>query len=257
MRKGKIIGIVAAVIVLLGGVGYWIYDNVTGNHIEIESLISPESGLVTPASAETMSPAPADSPSASVGPSTASSATPGDSAAPAAAALEGTWVVQDSSKVYFSVTTSRETVNYQIDEVTGSWTINSADPGRSTAEGTAQLSSMDSGSDQRDTHVKSADYLDVAAHPQATFTTTGFEGLPADLAAQIVYPLKIKGELMVKGITKEVEFSGNTVLDNGVLKLEASTVVTFADYGMENPHNVVMDTENNITVELRLTLAQS
>lgn len=257
MRKGKIIGIVAA-LVLLGGVGYWIYDNMTGNHIEIESLITPESGAASPAVASTASPAPAGSPASSPAPATAAPANGGEAAAsPSADAFSGQWVIDDSSKVYFSVTTSRETVNYEIDQVSGTWTINSAKPAESAAEGTVQLSSMNSGSGQRDTHVKSADYLDVATHPEATFKATGFEGLPEGLVAQTVYPVKIKGELTVKGITKEVEFSGNTILDNSVLKLEANTVVTFDDYGMKNPHNVVMDTENNITVELRLTLAQA
>lgn len=257
MRKGKIIGIVAA-LVLLGGVGYWVYDNVTGNHIEIQSLITPESGAASPAVAATTSPAPAGSPASSPAPSTASPAAAGEATTPPESdAFSGQWAIEDSSKVYFSVTTSRETVNYEMDQVTGTWTINSAKPAESTAEGTVVLSSMNSGSGQRDTHVKSADYLDIAQHPEATFKATSFEGLPEGLAAQTVYPLKIKGELTVKGITKEVEFSGNTILDNGVLKLEANTVVTFDDYGMKNPHNVVMETENNITVELRLTLAQA
>ncbi|MNJ74115.1 hypothetical protein D3C77_710020 [compost metagenome] len=51
---------------------------------------------------------------------------------------------------------------------------------------------------------------------------------------------------------KEVIFTGQAVLDQGTLKLEASTIVTFTDFGMTNPHTIIMDTENDITVELRL-----
>ncbi|MNW12560.1 hypothetical protein D3C71_2102850 [compost metagenome] len=51
---------------------------------------------------------------------------------------------------------------------------------------------------------------------------------------------------------KEVMFTGQAVLDQGILKLEASTIVTFADFGMTNPHTIMMETENDITVELRL-----
>ncbi|MOA58481.1 YceI-like domain protein [compost metagenome] len=68
------------------------------------------------------------------------------------------------------------------------------------------------------------------------------------------YDLKITGDMTVKGMPKEVMFTGQAVLDQGTLMLEASTIVTFTDFGMTNPHTIIMETENDITVELRLML---
>jgi hypothetical protein len=38
--------------------------------------------------------------------------------------------------------------------------------------------------------------------------------------------------------------------------LSGTTMVTFEDFGMANPHSIVLDTENNLEVRLELVLSK-
>lgn len=249
MRNKKIITAAAAILIVISGALYFVYDGLTGNHVEIESVIaqSPaeESSTEVSGNAE-------EGTTEEAGSDAGNESSAADTGA--AAVVDGAWTISPESKVYFSVTTSKETVNYEMDKITGSWTINSADPVLTKAEGIVDVTSMDSGNSQRDQHISGAGYLDTAQFPNATFNVTSFEGLPAEWKSGEIYEVSITGDLTVKGITKEVVFTGQTTYDQDSLKLEASTVVTFDDFGMKNPHTVVMDTENNLSVELRLVL---
>jgi polyisoprenoid-binding protein YceI len=71
------------------------------------------------------------------------------------------------------------------------------DPLRSTVTVTIDATSFESGNEARDNAVKSADYLDVAAHPEYTFRSTEIraEGDRFVLA----------GELTIRDITRSVE----------------------------------------------------
>lgn len=241
MKIGKVKAMIAAAVIVLGFGAYWMYEEMTGNHVEIESVINQS---------------PAEETSAEVAEEVSAEASEEAVAGNAgeAASIDGLWNISSDSKVYFSVTTSKETVNYEVSQVTGSWTVNGADPAQNQAEGVVQMASMDSGNSQRDGHISGAQYLDIEQFPTATFKATSFEGLPSEWTDGQVYTVNIKGDLTVKGVTKEVAFTGQTTYDGGLLMLEASTVVTFADFGMKSPHNIVMDSENNLNVTLRLVL---
>jgi polyisoprenoid-binding protein YceI len=70
------------------------------------------------------------------------------------------------------------------------------DPADSDVEVTIDMTSVESGSDARDEHLRSADLFDVANHPTATFRgrADGWHGTTGRLA----------GELTVKGVTQPV-----------------------------------------------------
>src|SRR3954462_11985682 len=57
-----------------------------------------------------------------------------------------------------------------------------------------QAESFESGNQQRDDHVRSSDYLDVAQHPEISFRSQRLERSAADAA--------LKGELTVCGVTR-------------------------------------------------------
>jgi polyisoprenoid-binding protein YceI len=69
-------------------------------------------------------------------------------------------------------------------------------PGDSTAEVTIDMTSVDSGNEARDEHLRSADFFDVANHPTATFSAraSGWQGTKGVLA----------GELTLRGVTRPV-----------------------------------------------------
>jgi polyisoprenoid-binding protein YceI len=70
------------------------------------------------------------------------------------------------------------------------------EPGDSTAEVTIDMTSVESGSQARDEHLRSADFFDAARHPQATFAgrVARWEGTRGLLA----------GELTIRGVTRPV-----------------------------------------------------
>ncbi|MBY0220538.1 YceI family protein [Paenibacillus illinoisensis] len=222
-----------AAIAILGGGGYYFANSYMGNNVDIEQVL--------PASTA------ASTTEAGTGTTVANEAA-------GAEQLNGDWTISEGSKVYFSVTTSQETVNFVDEQVSGTWAINVDDASQMEAEGQIEMSGIDSGNGQRDGHVKEADFFDVSTHPQATFTATSFEGLPAEWTAGQTVDFKMNGTLTVKGVEKEVTFDAKAAYENGQVLLSATTTVTFEDFGMENPHSVVLSTENDIQVQLELKL---
>jgi polyisoprenoid-binding protein YceI len=88
--------------------------------------------------------------------------------------------------------------------VTGTIVI-ADEPGESTVEVTIDMASVESGSQARDDHLRSADFFDTARHPTAAFSgrAAHWEG-PEGLLA---------GELTIRGITRpvtlQVEYLGH------------------------------------------------
>ncbi len=72
----------------------------------------------------------------------------------------------------------------------------------------ADVSSINTGNEQRDGHVKSAEFFDAAKYPQLTFTGTKFEKAGGDNYI-------LNGDLTIRGITKNVQL---TVEYNGTGK---------------------------------------
>jgi polyisoprenoid-binding protein YceI len=80
-------------------------------------------------------------------------------------------------------------------------------------EASVDIQSVDTGNGSRDEHLRSADFFDAAKYPRMTFTSTQVWGTPDNLG--------IKGNLTIKGTTKEVVFSSR-ILDSGVVRAEAT-----------------------------------
>ena len=70
------------------------------------------------------------------------------------------------------------------------------EPGDTTVEVTIEMASVESGSQARDDHLRSADFFDVVRHPQATFSghAAGWHGTRGLLT----------GDLTIRGITRPV-----------------------------------------------------
>jgi len=79
------------------------------------------------------------------------------------------------------------------------------EPGESAVEVTIDMTSVESGNQARDDHLRSPDFFDAAGHPTATFTgsAAGWQGTHGTLA----------GELTIRGITRpvtlQVEYLGH------------------------------------------------
>jgi polyisoprenoid-binding protein YceI len=74
--------------------------------------------------------------------------------------------------------------------------VTAEDPTQSRVTATIELSSIDTRQEQRDAHIRSADFFDVENHPQMSFRSTAVRTDGADWS--------IDGELTLKGVTKPV-----------------------------------------------------
>ena len=87
------------------------------------------------------------------------------------------------------------------------------------------------GQDERDAHLRSADFLDVEEHPKITFTSTGVR-----LAGETTF--EVTGDLTIKGMTKSItipfEFEGAATdpFGNQRVGFEGSVTINRKDYGV-------------------------
>ena len=87
----------------------------------------------------------------------------------------------------------------------GTLHLDGSDPSKSTASLDIEMASIDTGSADRDAHLRSADFFDVENHPTMTFRSTAAEALGGDR-------YRITGDLTIRGTTRPVtidlEFNG-------------------------------------------------
>ena len=83
--------------------------------------------------------------------------------------------------------------------VSGTITLDEKNPAQSSVEAVIDASTVTTFSDQRDTHLKSPDFLDLANHPTLTFKSTRVEPKGGSKAL-------VSGDLTIRGTTKEVTF---------------------------------------------------
>jgi polyisoprenoid-binding protein YceI len=112
----------------------------------------------------------------------------------------------------------------------GSITI-ADEPHASTADVTIQTGSIDTGTADRDAHLRSGDFFDAENHPEITFRN-------ARVTAQKGTDFTVVGDLTIKDVTREVELA--VELDGVVtdpwggtrLAVTASTEIDREDWGM-------------------------
>ncbi|MEV7993506.1 YceI family protein [Streptomyces sp. NPDC086077] len=90
-------------------------------------------------------------------------------------------------------------------DFTGALHLDGTDPSRSTATLDVKMDSISTGSDDRDGHLKSADFFQTEQFPTMTFRSTKAEALGGD-------DYRITGDLSILGVTKpitiDLEFNG-------------------------------------------------
>jgi polyisoprenoid-binding protein YceI len=115
--------------------------------------------------------------------------------------------------------------------VSGTIVLDQANPAESSVDAVIDATTVYSGSDQRDGHLKSADFLDIENHPTLTFKSTHVEPNGADSA-------KVTGDLTIRGTTRpitfDVEFFGleQNPMGGQVAGFEAKTSFNRKDFGL-------------------------
>nr|WP_300151870.1 YceI family protein [Propionicimonas sp.] len=118
-----------------------------------------------------------------------------------------------------------------FNEVSGTATIDGANPSASSLEVTIQAASVDTRDANRDGHLRSGDFFDVETYPTITFKATGF-------AITDDETVEVTGDLTIKGVTRPVTvpftFGGAAVdpFGNSRIGFEGDVVVNRKDWDL-------------------------
>ncbi|MFC5994726.1 YceI family protein [Pseudonocardia hispaniensis] len=127
----------------------------------------------------------------------------------------------------------------------------------SSVTATIDARSIDTNNDQRDEHIRSTDFFDVANHPQWTFRSTG---LRAERAGYV-----LDGELTIKGVTRPVALDleiggfGADAWGGTRAGFTATTTINRNDFGVDiamplDGGGVVVSDKVQITLEIQAVL---
>jgi polyisoprenoid-binding protein YceI len=122
-------------------------------------------------------------------------------------------------------------VRGSFNEFEGTATIDGANPSNSSVNVTIKVDSIDTRNKQRDDHIRTNDFLDVANYPEITFVSTAIEHAGGD-------EFQVTGDLTVRGITKSIsfplEFQGAATdpFGNSRIGFEGSVVINRKDWGV-------------------------
>ena len=145
-------------------------------------------------------------------------------------ALDPSHSVVEFSAKHMMITTVRG----QFGTVEGKILANEADPSRSSVEVEIDATAIDTRAEQRDAHLRSADFLDVEQFPKLHFRSTRIEGSYREPGDRF----KVVGDLTIRGTTREVtldatyEGSGKDPWGGERVSFSADTRIDRRDFGL-------------------------
>jgi polyisoprenoid-binding protein YceI len=126
------------------------------------------------------------------------------------------------------------TVKGRIADVKGAIVLDQTSPAGSSVEVELAAASIDTRNEQRDAHLRSADFLDVEQFPTIRFASRRIEGDRLDAGAA----LRVVGDLTIRGVTREVvleasyEGSGRDPWGGERVSFSASTKIDRREFGL-------------------------
>jgi polyisoprenoid-binding protein YceI len=170
--------------------------------------------------------------------------------------IAGTWAIDPvHSEVSFVVRHMMVSkVRGRFDKFEGT-IVTAENPLESTVTATVDLSSISTGQEQRDAHVRSADFFEVESHPAMTFASTGLRADGEDFL--------LDGDLTIKSVSKPVTFKleisgfGPDAYGGTRCGFSATTDINRMDYGVSFngpipgvPGGVAVSEKVNIHLEI-------
>ncbi|WP_181781266.1 YceI family protein [Pseudonocardia pini] len=127
----------------------------------------------------------------------------------------------------------------------------------STVTATIDATSIDTNNEQRDGHIKSADFFEVEKYPEWTFTSTGINADGVEF--------ELHGDLTLKGVTKPVTLNleiggfGPDAFGGTRCGFTATTTINRSDFGVDismplDGGGVVVSEKVLITLEIEAVL---
>jgi polyisoprenoid-binding protein YceI len=145
------------------------------------------------------------------------------------------------------------TVKGRFDRATASIVLDEGNLDASSVSATIESASLNSGVEQRDAHLKGADFLDVENYPSISFVSRGVESSSADRA-------RILGDLTIRDVTRPVtldttfEGRGTNPWGQEIASFHATARINRRDFGLT--WNVALD-QGGVLVgeEIRLAIS--
>ncbi len=128
-------------------------------------------------------------------------------------------------------------------QVTGNGTVTS--DGDVSGVITVAAASIDTKNPIRDKHLRSADFFDIATHPDLTFTADG-----VSLADESV---RVTGRLTVRGRTRPASFDAKVSTAEGEVWLDGELQVNRGDFGLTWNRMGIASMDNTIVVHAVFT----
>ena len=149
-------------------------------------------------------------------------------------------------------------VKGEFDKVSGTVEFDSANPSASQIEASIDVASISTRETDRDNHLKSPDFFDVAKFPHITFKST-------NVVSEGEGEFKVGGNLTIHGVTKPVTLEVEELTDEvkdpwGFMRRGATAVtrINRKDFGME--FNIPLDAGGfvvgdhiEITIDIEMT----
>jgi polyisoprenoid-binding protein YceI len=175
--------------------------------------------------------------------------------------IAGTWNIDPThSEVSFTVR------HMMVSKVRGKFTdftatiVTAEDPAQSSVTAEVVLNSINTGNDQRDDHLRSADFFEVDAHQKMTYNSTAITADGDDWT--------VEGDLSLHGVTRSVplhlELNGFTADPYGGTRagFSATGEIKRGDFGIEfnmpmDGGGVVVGDKIQIQIEIEAVLATS
>lgn len=123
------------------------------------------------------------------------------------------------------------TVKGSFKAFSGSLTLDEANAERSSVEAEVEAATIDTGVADRDNHLRSSDFFDVAKYPKLTFRSRAVEAVGSDVG-------RLHGDLTIHGVTRPVAFDVSYLGEirdpwgNRRRGYSAETTVSRKDFGM-------------------------
>jgi polyisoprenoid-binding protein YceI len=151
------------------------------------------------------------------------------------------------------------TVRGKFNDVDGTLSLDETDPTRSSADIRIGADSLNTGSDPRDGHLRSADFFDVERFPFITFRSTSVEHVRGD-------DYRITGDLTIKETTRPATFDATFLgfyagMDGGRRAgLSARAKINRKDWGLG--WNVALEAGGwlvgeDVTIEIEVAVDQA
>jgi polyisoprenoid-binding protein YceI len=150
----------------------------------------------------------------------------------ATAVSTGTWTIDAShTEIGFSVRHLVSKVRGKFETFEGA-IVTHDDLETSTVNVTVDLNSINTGTADRDNHLRSADFFEVETHPKMTFVSTG-------IVQKSDTDFVVAGDLTIKGVTKPVELATEFLGEGGDpwggtrVGIEATAEISRKEFGID------------------------